>query len=87
MSYNGWTNYATWRINLEVFDGVTLEDFDISKEQAQEMEDYELRGLLKDYLLEIVENDYKENELASGWAVAFIEQVNLDEIIKHLREL
>ena len=22
MSYNGWTNYATWRINLELFDGV-----------------------------------------------------------------
>jgi hypothetical protein len=20
-TYNGWTNYATWRVNLEVFDG------------------------------------------------------------------
>jgi len=20
-TYNGWTNYATWRINLEMFDG------------------------------------------------------------------
>ena len=19
--YNGWTNYATWRVNLEMFDG------------------------------------------------------------------
>ncbi len=19
--YNGWTNYATWRVNLEIFDG------------------------------------------------------------------
>jgi len=26
-TYNGWTNYATWRINLEVFDGLELEDF------------------------------------------------------------
>ena len=21
-TYNGWTNYATWRINLEIFDGL-----------------------------------------------------------------
>jgi len=20
--YNGWTNYATWRVNLEIFDGI-----------------------------------------------------------------
>ena len=20
--YNGWTNYATWRVNLEIFDGL-----------------------------------------------------------------
>ena len=26
MSYNGWTNYATWRVNLEVLDGVELRD-------------------------------------------------------------
>jgi hypothetical protein len=26
MSYNGWTNYATWRVNLEVIDGVELRD-------------------------------------------------------------
>jgi hypothetical protein len=24
--YNGWTNYATWKINLEYFDGVTADD-------------------------------------------------------------
>ena len=25
--YNGWTNYATWRVDLEVFDGVNPNDF------------------------------------------------------------
>jgi len=25
-TYNGWTNYATWRVNLEVFDGVNPYD-------------------------------------------------------------
>lgn len=25
--YNGWANYETWRVNLEMVDGMTLEDF------------------------------------------------------------
>ena len=25
-TYNGWTNYATWRVNLEIFDGLTARD-------------------------------------------------------------
>jgi hypothetical protein len=24
---NGWTNYATWRVQLEIFDNVPIEDF------------------------------------------------------------
>jgi hypothetical protein len=23
--YNGWTNYATWRVNLEIIDGIEIE--------------------------------------------------------------
>lgn len=26
--YNGWTNYATWRVNLEMFDGQPVHDID-----------------------------------------------------------
>jgi hypothetical protein len=25
--YNGWTNYATWRVNLEMFDGANWNDY------------------------------------------------------------
>ena len=25
-TYNGWTNYATWRVNLEIFDGMDFRD-------------------------------------------------------------
>lgn len=82
MSYNGWTNYATWRINLEVFDGVTLEDLNLSKD----IDAYELRNYLEDYLLEIIREDSSSNGLTSGWAVAFMQQANLDEIAKHLLE-
>lgn len=42
MSYNGWTNYATWRVNLEVLDGVELRDllgakwYDVLEELLEE---------------------------------------------------
>ena len=26
LEYNGWTNYATWKVSLEMFDGVDWED-------------------------------------------------------------
>ena len=26
-TYNGWTNYATWRVNLEIFDGFDPYDY------------------------------------------------------------
>jgi hypothetical protein len=25
--YNGWTNYATWRVNLEMFDGFDAREY------------------------------------------------------------
>ena len=25
--YNGWTNYATWRVQLEIFDSMHVEDY------------------------------------------------------------
>ncbi len=45
-TYNGWTNYETWRVNLEVFDG-----FDPSEYySAFDLEDaYELGQSLKAY--------------------------------------
>jgi hypothetical protein len=50
--YNGWTNYATWRVNLEVFDG--FDPFDnFSDDQANMME--WLPDTLKEYAEEIIE--------------------------------
>jgi len=25
--YNGWTNYETWRVNLEIFDNFDISDY------------------------------------------------------------
>ena len=31
--HNGWTNYATWRINLEIIDGIEIETKTVCSDQ------------------------------------------------------
>lgn len=78
--YNGWTNYATWRINLEIFDYSSLEDIGADKDwTASELSDY-----LQDYVYNILEEEAKG--LALNYAHAFISDVNWYEIAEHLVE-
>jgi len=73
--YNGWTNYATWRVNLEIFDG-----FDISEYSK---DTYELSEQLKDYAEEVIFGD-QDGTLIASYAFAFISEVNWYEIAEHL---
>jgi len=76
-TYNGWTNYATWRVNLEIFDGLAPEDmgwetFDI----------YDLTDSLKEYAQTAIEDSAPEG-LALDYARAFLADVNWGEIARH----
>jgi len=73
--YNGWTNYATWRVNLEMFDGYPIDHFDF--EDPKDLEDH-LREEL-DNLLDCINDD-----VLRGWARAFAEDANLLEIAEHM---
>lgn len=77
-TYNGWTNYATWRINLEMFDGQTWEDFCTEKPAfgpfARVLESH-----ATDYI-----TDQNAGGLAEDYALAFLNQVNWAEIARHL---
>ena len=77
-TYNGWTNYATWRVNLEIFDGLDPREMDWHK-----LDTYELSQALKDYANEVIEIDVKEG-LALDYARAFISDVNWREIARHM---
>lgn len=76
-TYNGWTNYATWRVNLEIFDGQDAKDLGIQK-----MDGYEASQYLKSYVEEILEQDGKG--LALDYAMAFLSEVNWHNIATHL---
>jgi hypothetical protein len=78
-SYNGWTNYATWRVNLEIFDGIDLRDMDWHK-----LDRYDLGMALKDYALDLVEGG--ANTLAREYARAFLADVEWYEIGDAMRD-
>ncbi len=82
--YEGWTNYATWRINLEL-----LGDYDWASE-VLESDDESWRPNV-DYLEDLVENWVFENHTGSlgiveDYARAFVDQVNFHEILEHILE-
>ena len=72
--YNGWTNYATWRVSLEIFDGLDPSEMDWHK-----LDKWDLSDALREYAKDIIEMDIREG-LALDYARAFLENVNWREI-------
>ena len=73
--HNGWTNYATWRVNLEIIDGYDW---------------YECEHVDADYVKELVEDAVfgglvsNGNSLVEDYANAFLSEVNYHEIAENL---
>lgn len=78
--YNGWSNYETWRIALEVFDG-----YQVPEEIATEGDDCVIEHL-KEVVDLVIFEGIKEDSLANGLLVSFISEVNFYEIAEHLTE-
>lgn len=82
-TYNGWTNYATWRVNLEMIDGSDWHcRFD---DHGETPEPYELGQEIKSWAEEFIEESSPEG-LARDYAMAFLSDINWYEIAKHLIE-
>ena len=78
-SYNGWTNYATWRINLEIFDGIDPREMGWLKLNL-----YDLADTLQEYAAEVV--TMGASGLALDYAIAFMADVNFREIANSIVE-
>jgi hypothetical protein len=78
-TYNGWMNYATWRVNLEIFDSMEPEDFDLDAEDLGSVDLYELAEAMKDYAEQMIEQGSQDG-LAKDYALAFLGDVNWYEI-------
>lgn len=86
-TYNGWTNYETWRVHLEIFDCMSAADFDGADDADPDI--YEISQQLKDYAEELVFLDCRLDErrpssLMEDYARAFLQNVNWREIAQHM---
>jgi len=64
--YNGWSNYATWRINLEILGDIEF-DHPVTYDYLEEVVE------------DVVFTNKTEGGLAEDYARAFIEQVDFRE--------
>ena len=77
--YNGWTNYATWRVNLELFDAI---DSRYLTDEVGTADTYTLSKRLQEFAENVI-SDSGEG-LAVDYARAFLADVNFYEIAQHL---
>ena len=66
--YSGWTNYATWRVNLEILGDIEFEETVTADDLKEIVEDC------------VFNNTVEKDCLAADYARSFIQQVNFYEI-------
>lgn len=74
--YNGWTNYATWRVNLEILSDI-------------EFDEHISADYLKEIVEDCVFSNYEMqngSHLVEDYARSFISNVNYYEIANHINE-
>ncbi len=74
--YNGWANYATWRINLEILGDIEFED-------RVSVDD--LKEIIEDCVFTNF-NTCDTPRLIEDYARAFISEVNFYEIARSINE-
>ena len=77
--YNGWTNYATWRVNMEM--GFCDQPVDVIDDTTDA---WGLGQYCRELTLEYVSE--QASGLALDYAEAFLADVNWQEIAQHMIE-
>jgi hypothetical protein len=78
-TYDGWTNYETWRVNLEMFDSMTVLEF-CGKGSVVVSE---LAEGIKSYAEEMIEAGSQPG-YARSYAFAFLSDVNWTQIASRM---
>ena len=72
--HNGLTNYATWRVNLEILGDIEFEETVTADDLKEIVEDC------------VFNNTVEKDCLAADYARAFISEVNFHEIAKNINK-
>ena len=80
--YNGRTNYATWRVQLEIVDDLVEAECADDIEHARALTDDEWRDMIEGWVDEVVFLSRREhdNRLMMDYADAFLSDVNYYEL-------
>ena len=73
-THNGWTNYATWRVNLEILGDMEFEEL-VTGEGLEEIVEKT-----------VFDNTIEKDCLAADYARAFLSDVNWYEIARTINE-
>ena len=87
-TYNGWTNYETWLLALNVDNDQGLYSIarDIIK-QTKSMDVYDAASELKDQLEELTYNEKCDTyKICDNWTHRDWKEINFNEIVKSWRE-
>ena len=76
-TYNGWSNYATWRINLELFSDMEVTDY---------FDELPTTEMLEDYVENIVFDHSGTMGLIEDYARAFLANVDYREILESIKD-
>ena len=82
-TYNGWSNYATWRINLEIIDNKPWDEEELDMLSAETLEDYVEDAVFEQYSGNMGMNHH-QNHLVEDYARAFLDDVNYQEILESI---
>lgn len=82
MSYNGYTNYATWRLSLEWIDGNEETFSDIIKGMGTS----DSIDAIRDYVEESLSYDADDSTMVYQYAISFLSDVNWYEIVEKVDE-
>jgi hypothetical protein len=77
--YNGWSNYATWRVHLEMFDGMDPADMFPGVTDLRD-----LTEAIRYYAQEHIEET--SSGVARDWARAFLSDANCFQIARHMQD-
>ena len=78
--YNGWSNYATWRVNLELVSDLEEDYFG----QPDDIGD--LASMIEEYVDEILDSASASNTILHDYANAFVSGVDWYEIAKNFSD-
>ena len=84
--YNGWTNYATWRVKLEIVDVHYDHYHEMMMTSDDKMDTYQLSKLIEDDVYQLLTHEVNDQSLVFSYANAFISDVNWYELAEHIME-